>query len=62
MKNKPLRDLEEIEKLYGDAVEVNMGLVLNDMQGNFENNSAAFLMSAHIGLHTVMACELMQAP
>ena len=32
-----------------------MNLVKKDKQGNFENNCASYFMSAHIGLHTIIA-------
>ena len=52
-------DLQEVEKHYADAVEANLGLVL-DKSG--KDDTAAFFMSGHVGLHTGIVLELLQAP
>ena len=47
----------EVEKLYAEAAGYNFELVKADVKGLFENNSASFFMSAHIGLFTIQICE-----
>ena len=58
----PLFDEDLIRDLVMQGIEHNKQIVDNDKQCVYENNSATFFMSAHVGLYTQIVEEVCLDP